>query len=334
MKHPLALLICLFLCASMSGQKTSLFNYFHQDGDFIPTIKIETNFNQLVKKKHKEEYQPGVFKFKDEAGEELSLDMKLRSRGNIRKTVCHYPPIKVNFKKSALDSLGFKKRDQLKLVLQCHNSKSNMDYLLRERFIYDLYKEIDTCAMKAQLVHLEFYHDGKLDKKLDGFLVETEEDFAKRMNVTVVESGRLNSTVLKRDHFLKMCAFQYMIANTDWSIGNKHNVEIISLPNKKLVAVPYDFDYSGFVGTEYAVPHESLSLKSIHTRLVMNKTITDQEAISVANYFITKKEDFLAVCDNASYLSDKEKDRAKKYINKFYAAIGSDKRAVQCLVRR
>lgn len=334
MKHPLTLLICILLCNSITSQKTSLFNYFHQDDDFIPTIKIETDFNHLVKKKHKEEYQPGVFSFTDESGEELSIDMKVRSRGNIRKTVCHYPPIKVNFKKSALDSLGFKKRDELKLVLQCHNSGANMDYLLRERFIYDLYKVIDTCAIQAQLVHIEFYKDGKRNKSLDGFLVESEEDFAKRMNITVVESGRLNSSVLKRDHFLKMCAFQYMISNTDWSIGNKHNVEIVSLPDKKLVAVPYDFDYSGFVGTDYAVPHESLGLKSIHTRMVMSKTITDPEAISVANYFHTKKDEFLAVCDKATYLSKKEKERAKNYINGFYKSINNDNKAKNCLVRR
>ena len=54
---------------------------------------------------------------------------------------------------------------------------------------------------------------------------------------------------MDRELFLKMEFFQYMIANTDWSLSNKHNLELVKVPARdKVIALPYDFDYSGFVG--------------------------------------------------------------------------------------
>ena len=58
-----------------------------------------------------------------------------------------------------------------------------------------------------------------------------------------------------------------MIGNTDWSVGNSHNLQVLQLPEyDKGVPIPYDFDYSGFVGTNYAIPRSTLPIESVEER--------------------------------------------------------------------
>ena len=61
-----------------------------------------------------------------------------------------------------------------------------------------------------------------------------------------------------------------MIGNTDWSVPNQHNCKVLSGMNIEHsdlgTIVPYDFDYSGLVDADYAVPYEGLALESVRER--------------------------------------------------------------------
>ncbi len=63
----------------------------------------------------------------------------------------------------------------------------------------------------------------------------------------------------------RMAIFNYMIGNTDWSVPNQHNVRILSQSNAERpnlgIIVPYDFDYTGLVNADYAVPIEQLGIE-------------------------------------------------------------------------
>ena len=205
------------------------------------------------------------------------------------------------------------------------NSNTNK-YLAKERLAYDLYAVIDTLSMRAKCVSFELYDDGKHKETLDGFLIETEKHYGQRTGTIVAKSGTLRSAVLHRSHFLKMTFFQYMIGNPDYAIPNKHNVEILQLPDKRLVAIPYDFDYSGLVNTDYSVPHESLPIKSVRERIYMVKNVSIEEATATANYFNSMKDKFYSVIDNAKYLSDRDKQDSSNYIDGFFKVLGSSKR--------
>ena len=130
-----------------------------------------------------------------------------------------------------------------------------------------------------------------------------------------------------------MIFFQYMIANTDWAIPNKHNVEMVAHPAyKRIIAVPYDFDYAGFVGTPYAVPHESLPIKEVTDRYFRGFSVTESEALATAQYFKTREQDFYDIIDDCSYCSDEVKKESKKFIEPFFSTLESDKKVKNLMV--
>ena len=90
----------------------------------------------------------------------------------------------------------------------------------------------------------------RADGRFLHFLVEDEEELEARLDAKVLDRGVIRPSTLERDPYVKMCFFQYMIANVDWSVSNKHNIEMVSVPGfDKVLALPYDFDYAGFTGT-------------------------------------------------------------------------------------
>lgn len=319
-------LAILFQFTSGYSQKETLFQHFVNYEDEIPTIKITTDFKNLIKKKNSEEYQEANIEFALNQ-ETISLPIKLRARGNMRKKVCHLPPIKIDLSKGHLDSLGFKKsQDNLKLVLPCKNNSGFAERLKMEHFIYELYSVIEPNHMITKLVDFEFWSDGKLKEKLVGFLVEDEDHYAKRLKAKMVTTGKIRTGSFNRSCFLKLCFFQYMIANTDWSVNNRHNLEIVKLPEfQRVIPIAYDFDYAGLINQPYAVPHENIPIESVTERHFYRTPVSENEAIAIANYYKEIKPDLIAKCDGAIYLKEKTRKNMKKFIENFYKELKSEK---------
>ena len=321
----LSILILLTTSISANSQELpTLFNHFYSMEGKTPVIKIDTDVKKLIKNKYKEEYQPSTITFNLANGEDMVCESKLRARGNIRKKVCVNPPIKINLKEKDLLKNGFDSLDILKLVLQCRNSDNTDKYLFKERLAYDLYSIIDTLHMRTKCVIVEFYENGELKESLDAFLVETEDHYAHRTKTIVIEDGVLRSSILSRSHFLKMSFFQFMIGNPDYAIPNKHNVEILQTLDKKYIAVPYDFDYSGLVDTDYAIPHQSLPISKVTQRIFLAKNVNLAEAKATADFYNKQEDAFYATIEEADYLNEKDKKYAKNYLKGFFKILKNE----------
>jgi hypothetical protein len=303
-------------------KKTTLFNHIYRM-DKQPKIRLVTDVKHLIKKRDDEVSQTALFQVLGNSDDSvLILSCSVRARGNIRKKVCWFPPLKIDFSKSELDSIGFKKIDKLKFVLPCNSRSSSVDYLFKEYFLYTLYQIIDTNGLQAKLVEISLVDQEKEAYEMLGIIIEDEKNYADRKNAHIVEDGRLNSQSLDRESFLKMAFFQYMICNTDWTVGNKHNLEIVKLPNiARVVALPYDFDYSGFVGQDYAVPAPSLPIQSVHERYFHNYNITEAEFYSTVDYFLSIEEQIYAHCERATYMSSKTIEANKAYLASFFELL-------------
>lgn len=304
------------------SSRSSLYDYiFKTKGN--PIITINTDVNRLLRRSSEEEYQKATLSIvQTSEGKTIDFNGRVRARGNVRKTVCSVPPVKFDFSKSDLDSLGFIKNDKLKFVFPCTKKFFSQELLYKEFFLYSLYGFIDSNSIKVKLVDVKLI--AKEDEKYNftGFLIEDEAEYARRNNAIVIEKGKLNSTILDRESFLKMEFFQYMIANTDWSVGNKHNLEFVKLPNKdRIVALPYDFDYSGFVGHEYAVPHSSLLLDDVDQRYFFPYKITDKEFYQMVKYYKSIEEDVYRICDEATYMAPKTIASNKAYLRDFFKLL-------------
>ncbi|WP_169433317.1 metallophosphoesterase [Lewinella cohaerens] len=290
-----------------------------------PQLTIETDFQQLLKGKMEEEYQPAEISLRT-ADFAHTLHGRIRTRGNMRKQACELPPLLIDLRKSDLDSLEYIRHDKLKLVIPCQENSSYQTNLYKEFLIYDLYQLINDHGIQTQLVDIEII-DAKGQRQLTGFLIETERDYEHRTGAQVLQTGRVTSSVLDREYFVRMQFFQYMIANCDWALTGKHNLELVKFPDKERAEViAYDFDYSGFVGNGYAVPAPSLPIKSVHERYFFSYPTTDEEIDQTISYFLKQETEIYATCAAADYLSVKDREKCQDYLRSFFDLLRNPKK--------
>lgn len=306
-------------------KKRSLFDHVYK-GKGTPVFTIKTNMKSLVKNKMKEVYQDATLEFVDNK-DSMVFKTQIRARGNMRKQVCFLPPVKFKFDKTALADYNLKSADKLKLVFPCKTSDFNNEKLLQEYYLYTLYKLVDSNSVRAKVVDVIIQEDKDIDK-FKALCIEDEESYSIRKSAQLLpEKGVISSSSLERTPFLRMYFFQYMIANTDWSVGNRHNLLITKLKgNNRVTALPYDFDYSGFVNQTYAVPHESLPIKSVTERHFMSYTITEAEFLQTVDFFLSKKDEILEHARKADYLKPKTISENISFLESFFKELNNPKR--------
>lgn len=309
----------------------SLFNLMEKIPDEKLSVTITSNFQHLISNKFNEEYQPATFSFKGPDGELLEFDMKIKTRGNSRKQICFYPPLKLNFKKSGLRSRSLMPLDQYKMVTQCRSGRVFESYVMKEYMAYKLLEAAYPYTFKVRLISINFRdirNNGKIkESERLGFVIESEEELARRLNAKIVERNKSGFHHLERKMALQMALAQYMIGNTDWAMPNLHNMKIIKVPDfEKMVPVPYDFDYSGLVDADYAVVHHSLSIKSVRDRLYIGPSCTESEVEELIGLFSEKKEKLLECIHSCETMEDRDKKRLISYLEDFFEEVGNENR--------
>ncbi len=315
-------------CAQSS--RKSIFDCIY-DTEGIPTIQLVTDWQALFSQKSEEaeDYIPAKLTIPVN-GVSTTFEVKVRARGMMRKQACTFPPLKIDFKKKELKKNQLDTSiSKLKLVFQCGQGNANYELLLKEKLGYDLYKVI------APKYHLEYkeltteaIQNGKLNYTLHAMIVEDEHHLEKRTGSMLVTDSLMKSSQLDRTTYLRMSTFEYMIGNTDWTVPNRHNVEMYKSDDyAKIVPVAYDFDYSGLVNAPYASPHPRIPIKSVTDRFFMGTGVTDEEAISMGKYFLEKKPDFDKVIVSQQQLSDSTKQSVVRYFDEFYAICKDETKA-------
>ena len=238
------------------------FQYVYDFQDMDLTIVLDTDLKKLfVTNSTAEIYQPATMVAIHNEEFNRKWIVRLRTRGDMRKQVSKFPPLKIDFSKTTLAYLGFTRYDKLKLVLPCSTLVRNINNGCTESMSFiRLYQQVDSLGYRTHLVNVIFEDKGRKKYDLTGFFIEDEADFALRTKTRVLNTGVVRMEALEREHYVKMAFFQYMILNTDFSVGNKHNLEIIGIPGQlRPRAIPYDFDYCGMVDQDYAVPYEQIT---------------------------------------------------------------------------
>ncbi|MBT8218421.1 MAG: hypothetical protein KJP00_01260, partial [Bacteroidia bacterium] len=192
--------------------------------------------------------------------------------------------------------------------------------LFKEYFTYQLFDLVDTIGMQTKLVDIRIGGVDSESFEFVGMLVEEEKHYTKRYDAELVPSERsLSWPAFDREHFVKMQFFQYMIANTDWAVVTKHNLEMVKFPNNlRVVAVPYDFDYAGVVGQHYARPAENLPITSVRDRYFVPYPVQEDEFDKMVEFYLDLEDEIYALCDSAIYMTQKSIDENKKFISKFF----------------
>ena len=102
MKNLIALcgaMIFTIIAHAQAIQNTSFFNQWSAFSETPIQWTIKTDLKQLLKNRTDDVYQAAQLSYNAEDGTPTYWKIQLKSRGNTRKSVCGYPPIKIKFKR-------------------------------------------------------------------------------------------------------------------------------------------------------------------------------------------------------------------------------------------
>jgi hypothetical protein len=294
----------------------------------ILNLTLRFDITTYQRKKPKEDYLDALLTYHISNTDSINKEIRLKSRGEMRNGYCSFPPIRLNFKNTEFKNKEVGKIDKLKMVTHCQYG--NEDYLFKEYLIYKLYSVLSDYSFRVRLVKVEYINTFKKSKpiKTYAFFIEPIEMLAERTKSIEVNSINLTQKHIVPEMMNRMAIFNYMIGNTDWSVPNQHNCKILSgldFNNTGLgMIVPYDFDYSGLVDADYAVPYEGLGLKSVRERRYVGICRSEDVFINALREFTDKKDEFYKIINDFPLLSDKTKKGMIQYLDSFYD--GFDKR--------
>jgi hypothetical protein len=298
------------------------------NSDEILRISLRFDLTEYIRKKPKEEYLKAVLTYHLSEKDSINKEIKLRSRGISRNSICNFPPISLNFRKSDLKSSEMKKIDKIKMVTHCNSGYE--EYLFKEYLIYKLYNVLTDYSFKVRLVKVDYISSAKNQKIIRSyaFLIEPLDILAERTESTPVESPAVSQKSIIPPMLDRMALFNYMIGNTDWSLAGQHNIKVLSVTDPDYpglgALVPYDFDYAGLVNAHYALPTEGLGLENVRQRRFLGYCRSRGQYIESLKEFEENKGEFYKIINDFKYLNEKEKKYMIAYLDEFYKAIEKD----------
>jgi len=296
----------------------------------VGRIRISTDLKKIVKSKKMPVYQAGQVTFLEGSLAKQSYQVKIKARGSIRREICYYPPLWIRFSKSSFNHHKFK------WVNVCRNDKALRHCLLREYLAYKLYQLITDHSFDVRLFEVEFTEPGTKEVSLgcNGFMIEPLKELGRRTGSTEYNPKVVRSRILQKQHYALVAIFQYLIGNTDWHIDNSHNLKFLrSRPTNSIILVPYDFDYSAFVGASYAAPHESLPIKSVRERHNKADCFTEGEVKEALGIILSKKEEMLQLIQSFKLLDQKPRQRLLRFLQEGFTVLENEKKALRIFTK-
>jgi len=306
----------------------------------ILEVTLTTGLKEVKKDiGEKRGYHPATIAYQNEEGETVSLDLKVKTRGNSRrsKNMCDFPPLRLNFKKDNTKGSIFEGQNKLKLVAHCQDNRDDYkEYVVREYLVYKAYQLLTDKGFRVRLLKMTYVDSGNKENTVEryGFIIEAEEFLAERMGGEMLENKKIHAENTDRKMVDRVSVFQYMIGNLDWSVKENHNMKMCYVAGASPYCIPYDFDLTGIVDTEYALPPEMLAVNSVRDRLFRGYCRTSEEFEEAFKEFLRIKDDLYALYTESELLSEKYVKSTIKYLDNFYATINNPKSVKQEFLKK
>ena len=288
-------------------------------------ISLQFNLSTYLRTKPKDEYMKGKITFHPGRADSMTRDIRLRTRGIFRNVECYYAPLELNFKNADFGYSDLDSIRKLKLVPQCKPDSESEKNVLIEYLIYKMFSAMTDTSFRVRLLTVNYIDSENKKKpfKQFGFFIEPVQMLAGRTNSIEIESRALNQKTIYPRMIDRIAIFNYMIGNFDWAVPNQHNIKVF----KPLVfdtvylaaAVPYDFDFTGLVDAEYAVPDDKITgTTSITERIFLGVCRSREVYQKDLEEFLEKKEEFYRLINEFPYLNAKQKKNMIYYLDTFY----------------
>jgi hypothetical protein len=324
------ILTCLALThQQVYSQKTGVDKEEFFKSETAINVTIESYWTKLFNQKSKEGRTfPGRFIAKINDTTEVNEPVNLTVRGHFRREFCYIPPLKLGFAKTNDSKMHpFK---SVKLVSSCRPNSTYEQFLLKEYLTYKIYNMLTEKSVRVRQLNVD-YKDSNGNKSNfiePAFFTEDAKDMAKRNKCIEWKKGKLATESTNRKQMTMVAIFEFMIGNTDWSVPGDHNILLIQSKEDSAsvpFVVPYDFDYSGLVNTDYAIPDPLLNTEKVQDRVYRGYERTMGELNESLEIFKQQKEKIYALINNFEPLVARNKKGMISYLDEFYKIINNPK---------
>ena len=302
-------------------------------------LRIVAPFGELVSELTDRPEFDATLELTGPDAEGLETAMRIRVRGNSRVLNCDFPPLALDLPRNALGGTVFEGQNELKLVTLCKNSSSYRRYLEQEFLVYRMFGLLTDRSFRVRWAEVEFiYSDSRRPRSLlaPAFLIEEVWEVAARNRLEVVEREHVAVSEFDPVPIELLMVFQYLIGNADFEARQGpdgddccHNAKIIGRSGEPLVLVPYDFDNSGMIDAEYAVPNERLPIGDVTTRLYRG-FCTHNENIPAAIASLNARRDAMLALLVES--GEEANRRAIRYLEDSFERINEPRRVESDLI--
>jgi hypothetical protein len=274
---------------------------------------------------------PATLRFLNDKGDTLSLDVQLGTRGHYRlkATTCEFPPLKVYFDKEKAKGTEFGGEGSLKLTTHCQKGDRYAQNVFVEYAAYEMYHVLTPVSLRARLATITWLDpkDPKFTITRPGFWTQDEDDMAKEVKGKILMQQGGNSAEMDQLQMTITDVFQYMIANTDYSLSYLHNYRIVQTDTSiNYFPMAYDFDWAGLVDAPYARPDGRLPITRVTDRLYRGGCHTPEEIADVLARFKAKKEAVYATLRDIKELQPARLKVASEFLDEFYKLIEDPRR--------
>jgi hypothetical protein len=268
---------------------------------------------------------PAKLMYVGEKNDTIALDVQLGTRGHFRLKKCDFVPLKVYFDKEKSKNTLFAGEGALKLTPHCQNGDRHAQNIYIEYGIYGMYNQLTPVSLKARLATVTYVNpsDAKFTVTRPAFWTQDEDDMAKEVRGKVLMQQGGTPGDMDPKQMAVTDLFQYMIANTDFSLSYLHNYRILQTDTSmQYFPMAYDFDWSGLVNAPYATPDYRLPIKRVTDRLYRGACHpTDLLTGVVLPLFKAKKEAMYDELRTIPGLAPGRLKEATDYLDEFYKDI-------------
>jgi hypothetical protein len=312
------------------------FALFEDDKLLETTLRLD--MAAFVKKNLIEISNDAVITFHLSETDSIQKKVSIKNRGNFRLETCSFPPMQINFKKQIFAYRDSGKIKKIKMVVHCRSGKLYDEYVLREYLVYKMFNILTDTSYRVRLLRVNYIDDQNKKKSQTqyAFFIEPKKLLAKRTNTIVLETPNVTQKNIVPDVLDRVAIFNYMVSNWDWSVPGQHNLTVLKTKNiysgGLAVAVPYDFDLTGVVNSNYAVTHPEHNINNVRERIYLG-ICRDQDVFrEELNEFLSFKEGFYNIVNEFPYLDQRSKKDITGFLDQFFDRI-ENPRTLETLLR-
>ncbi len=293
---------------------------------------------------------PATLTLTDQAGAAQAFPIQVRARGiSRRKVYCAFPPLLLEFDKTATHGTLLHGQKKLKLVTYCRPAPDYEQRVVLEYLVYKLYNLITPMSLRVRPAEVT-YRNSATDPGVTrfGYLIEDIRAVADRnqREPLAAASHQVSLAQLDARATTRAAVLQFMIANLDWEFlasapGEKccHNIRLLAAPGatpataRDVAPVPYDFDFSGFVDSPYAGPAPGIPIETVTERYFRGFCAMGGEIPAVAQEYLARRADMKALIDSQPQLNATFRDKTDRFMEGFFAVLNDPGRLQSQLIR-